>query len=295
MNDASSPDRFAASVIIPAFNAEETIGDQLEGLAAQAGAPRFEVIVADNGSADGTRHVVAGWVGSFERLVVLDASQRRGPCAARNLGAAAASSDVFLFCDADDRAEPMWVSSMVAALSQFDLVGGRLLDDRLNSEVVRSWYAAIPDGLFNKYAGFLLYASGANLGVTRELFETIGGWDETFTNATDADFCFRAQLDGGARIGYARDATMQYRFRGDLAGMSRNMRSYGRADVQLAERYWASGLRPRSAASILRSWGVLAARSPELVRGTTARGRWIRRASVEAGRLGENLRRRLLA
>ena len=295
MTAPSSPHHFAASVIMPAFNAGATIGDQLEGLAAQSSAPSFEVIVADNGSADDTRLVVERWMGSFERLVLLDASQRRGPCAARNLGAAAASSDLFLFCDADDRAEPTWVTSMVAALGESDLVGGRILDDRFNSETVRAWYAGVPDGLFDKYAEFLLYASGANLGVTRQLFEKIGGWDERFTNATDADFCFRAQLDGGARLGYAREATMQYRFRGDLAGMSRNMRAYGRADVQLVERYRAKGLTPRSVTSILRSWGVIVARSPELVMGRPTRGRWIRRASVEAGRLGESLRRRVRA
>ncbi len=34
MTGTSSPDHFTASVIMPAFNAGETIGDQLEGLAA---------------------------------------------------------------------------------------------------------------------------------------------------------------------------------------------------------------------------------------------------------------------
>ena len=285
----------AASVIIPAYNAATTLGEQLAGLACQTAAPTFEVIVADNGSSDRTADVVEQWSASFDRLRFIDASARRGPCAARNLGAATATGTVLLFCDADDRADPTWVAAMVTALDDADLVGGRMSTDRFNSEVVRGWYAQAPDGLLDKYADFLLYASGANLGVTRALFDSIGGWDETFTNGTDADFCFRAQLVGGAEITYAGDATMQYRYRSTLASMARNMRSYGRADAQLVERYREHGLRGRSPARVARSWVGLVVHSPDLARGPAERGRWVRRASIEVGRLAEGLRRRVLA
>ncbi|HET9225168.1 MAG TPA: glycosyltransferase, partial [Thermoanaerobaculia bacterium] len=42
------------SVVIPCLNAEATLGDQLEALAGQGWSGEWEVIVADNGSTDGS-------------------------------------------------------------------------------------------------------------------------------------------------------------------------------------------------------------------------------------------------
>jgi GT2 family glycosyltransferase len=283
-----------ASVIIPAYNAAETLGDQLRALAAQVDAPAFEVIVADNGSTDDTADVAAAFNGRFGTLRHIDASARRGPCAARNLGAAAATTDRLLFCDADDVAGPRWVSAMVEALNGADLVGGKLLDDELNPPHVRSWYAGTPSALFEKYERFLSYASGASLGIRRAVFDQIGGWDETFANATDADLCFRAQLDAAATIDFAPAATMQYRYRHDLSSLARNMRAYGQADAQLVARFRSSGLTGRSAAQVAKSWLWLVVHLPGAAISIDRRGNWLRRANIALGRAVGGVRHRVL-
>lgn len=100
------------SVIIPCLNAERTIGEQLAALAAQRWSERWEVIVADNGSTDGTLEVVRRFAGRLPELRVVDASQRRGSGYARNRGAAVARGEWLAFCDADDVVAPGWVAAM---------------------------------------------------------------------------------------------------------------------------------------------------------------------------------------
>src|SRR5689334_1914994 len=78
------------SVVIPCLNAAATLGVQLEALIGQSWPGGWEVIVADNGSTDGSREIVESYRGRLPDLKLVDASDRRGQAHARNLGAAAA-------------------------------------------------------------------------------------------------------------------------------------------------------------------------------------------------------------
>ena len=66
------------SVIIPCYNSEATLGAQLSALAAQVCKYTWEVIVADNGSRDGTKDVATSFADRIPFLRVVDASARRG-------------------------------------------------------------------------------------------------------------------------------------------------------------------------------------------------------------------------
>ncbi|WP_353938855.1 glycosyltransferase family A protein [uncultured Pantoea sp.] len=88
------------SVIIPAWNAADTIGALLNQLLIEHNVS-MEIIVVDDGSTDGTRHIVA----SIEdpRLVLVTQSNQ-GVYAARNTAQAIHRGDCLLFLDADDEA-----------------------------------------------------------------------------------------------------------------------------------------------------------------------------------------------
>src|SRR4051812_42896987 len=113
------------SVIIPCYNAAETIGVQLDALTTQPCAEPFEIIVADNGSTDGTRGVVFRHQAHFPHLRIVDASARRGSACARNVGARMAAGDKLAFCDADDEVAPRWVAAISEALDRHDFVASR--------------------------------------------------------------------------------------------------------------------------------------------------------------------------
>ena len=99
------------SVVIPAFNEAPRIRatlDRLRSAASDLGIA--EVIVVDDGSADGTAAAVqeaAAVVGTEAAPVVLVAhEQNRGKGAALRTGARAASGDVIAFLDADSAVPP---------------------------------------------------------------------------------------------------------------------------------------------------------------------------------------------
>lgn len=92
------PNTIDVSVIIPAWNAADTIGALLQQLLTEHNVS-MEIIVVDDGSTDDTRHIVA----SIEdpRLVFVTQSNL-GVYAARNAALAIHRGDWLLFLDADD-------------------------------------------------------------------------------------------------------------------------------------------------------------------------------------------------
>lgn len=100
------------SVIVPAYNAEETLPACLDALEAQT-VPRhqYEIIVVDDGSTDDTAEVARSAV---DRLIC---QENAGPAAARNRGARAAQGDLLLFTDADCAPAPDWIERLTEPFS----------------------------------------------------------------------------------------------------------------------------------------------------------------------------------
>lgn len=227
----------AVSVIVPAFNAAQSIDVQLQALSEQRDAPAWELIVADNGSADGTVARAHSWTKRFEDLIIVDASVRRGPGAARNIGAARARGEKLLFCDADDAANPQWIANLAHALDLAHAASGARAYDALNAK--RFGPADWPAPVFAKppLSG-LAAASSHNLGVRRSAFEAIGGFDERLSTAEDVDLSWRLQL-AGFSFAAAPGAIMQIRRRTGIAAVFRQARTYGRGDRVLGQRFAA--------------------------------------------------------
>ena len=154
------------SVVIPARNAEATLGDTLHGLAQQDFSGPFEVIVVDDGSTDSTRSVALA--ATIEVRVLSAEGGKAG--AARNQGAAAATAPVLAFTDADCMPSREWLREGLRALDEADLVHGPVVPDS-RKEV----------GVFDRTLGVKretgLYET-ANLFVTRDAFESVGGFED---------------------------------------------------------------------------------------------------------------------
>lgn len=113
----STPGHTAApplvSIVIPAFNAEDTIGRAIESVLAQTYRP-IEIVVADDGSTDRTPEIVASWRDHGIRLLRLAA--QRGVSGARNAGIAAARGELVALLDSDDAWLPLKLEKQVAAI-----------------------------------------------------------------------------------------------------------------------------------------------------------------------------------
>lgn len=93
------------SVVIPAYNRAAVIGDALESVKAQTHR-RWEVIVVDDGSTDGTVERIEAVARADRRIRLLRHERNRGAQAARNTGVRAATGDWIAFLDSDDRYLP---------------------------------------------------------------------------------------------------------------------------------------------------------------------------------------------
>jgi glycosyltransferase involved in cell wall biosynthesis len=218
----------AVSVVVPARNAALDLPRQLAALAVQDYDGEWEVIVADNGSTDDTADLVRATAVDFPvPLRVVETSTAPGINVGRNEGARQATSDALLFCDADDIVSPAWVRSLAMTLDEFDLAGGPIELERLNSE----WAIRVrPMGAPLADRGFV-FPIGANLGCRRSVWEELGGFDERFNHGgwDESDFCYRAQIHG-FRVGTAPEAIVHYRLRSDLRGFVRQQWGIGRGE-----------------------------------------------------------------
>src|SRR3989442_6588896 len=89
----------AVSVVIPTYNRRERLDRVLAALDEQRGDERFDVVVVDDGSNDGTAEGLAGRTFEFRLRVVRQ--EKQGPAAARNAGLALVESPLVLFIDDD--------------------------------------------------------------------------------------------------------------------------------------------------------------------------------------------------
>ena len=89
------------TVVMPAFNAEKTVGTAIESLKRQS-YPRWECIVVDDYSSDETAAAALRAADGDPRITVVRLLVNSGPSGARNAGLAAASGDYLVYLDADD-------------------------------------------------------------------------------------------------------------------------------------------------------------------------------------------------
>jgi glycosyltransferase involved in cell wall biosynthesis len=100
----ASTERASISVVVPTFNDVGRIGDALASVVEQTLAPD-EIVVADDGSDDGTEQFVRDFAATRAGGVPVHYARlpsRSGDAAARNAGIAVASGEWIAICDSDD-------------------------------------------------------------------------------------------------------------------------------------------------------------------------------------------------
>ncbi|ROR82424.1 Glycosyltransferase, GT2 family [Plantibacter flavus] len=275
------------SIVIPCRNGSATLADQLEALLAQQHAADVEIIVADNGSTDGTAELVRRFIERDERIRLVDAGGRPGINHARNVGILASRGTAVLLCDADDVVRPGWVEAHVRAFELgADCVGGPLRRVLPNGTTDGTQEAVSTLHRFHPWP------PGANCGVRRDVFDRIGGFDESLRGGGDeTDFFWRA-AEAGHPTTAVPEALVEYRLRENLRAVSRQFFAYGRGTVRLFRRHRSRGM-PRSVGWDLPA--VIAVGVLQIVSarpGSIRRRRGVERLASRAGRLVESVRSR---
>ena len=265
--------------MIPVLNGSEVLPDQLEALTRQTYTGVWEVLVADNGSTDGTRDVAATFTARLPSLSVLRADDRQGPSHARNVGAREAIGDLLLFCDADDVVSPGWVAAMASASEEAVVLTGSGAEARDPHSIDPSVRRDPPLMSFR----FLPWNRSSNIGVQRSAFENLGGFDEARVIGEDVDFCWRAQL-AGHELRFVDDAFVAYRERSTLWTAMRRQFRFGRAAPGLYRDFSRLGAPQPSFRWVASDLVITVLRLPRAFVQHDLRG-WLKRASGSFGRL----------
>jgi glycosyltransferase involved in cell wall biosynthesis len=278
------------SVIIPVRNGRGTLGEQLEALHRQSYRGAWEIVIADNGSTDGTPEAAQQLAPPGIPLRVIDASAHAGSSYARNCGAAEARGDFLVFCDADDVVAPSWLEAMAAAAARYDAVTGPQDASTINAPDVQGWRP--PRATTLPSSGFLPYAPSCNLGVWADVYKRTGGFNEEYPQAHDVDWSWRAQL-ASFTLGFAPDAVVHYRYRSTIKGVARQAYVSGLDAARLYHDYRDKGMARPPLTGSLRVWLWLVGRLPYLA-SRPRRGIWVRRGGEAWGRICGSVRFRVL-
>jgi glycosyltransferase involved in cell wall biosynthesis len=273
------------SVIVPVRDGMPLLEEQLRALAAQKCDEPWEVVIADNGSIDGSLAFARDWAASHANVSVVDASGLAGAAAARNAGVSVATGELLAFCDADDVVLAGWLSACVEALGIADLAAGRFDFWSLNMIP-----AAQPVRAATRQLGFLPAGLGANLAIRRGPFEEVGGFDEQFVPGEDIDLCWRLQLRGFTFV-EAPGAVVSKRARSGFHQVFAQAYAYGQCGPLLHKRYRKAGAR-RDLQGALKAWLWLVVSLPRVAQ-QTRRIEWARGAGTRLGRLVASVRLRV--
>lgn len=179
-----SGDAPSISVIVPHYNNPEMLTQVIRGLEAQTFDGKIEVIVADDGSTELPRVDTA-----LSLTIVAQEDLGFRAAAARNLGAARATNDVLVFLDADTVSEPGYVaaaSAWVARDPRCVVVGTRLQEDGEPQWLIDAWQRT--RDLTHADDTSWRYVISSVLTLSRELFTSVGGFDETMVGYGGEDW-----------------------------------------------------------------------------------------------------------
>jgi glycosyltransferase involved in cell wall biosynthesis len=217
------------SVIIPAYNAEDTIDQCLAALARQTTPrERYEIIVVDDGSSDEARARVKARAG-----VRLLTQVHAGPAAARNLGAEHARGEVVLFTDSDCEPTPDWIERMVTPFCDGEVVGVKGAYLTRQREIVARFVQMEYEDKYDRMARerYIDFVDTYSAGYRRAVFVANGGFDPSFPEASveDQEFSFRLAAQG-YKMAFVPEALVYH------WGHARNLWAYWRRKLRIG--YW---------------------------------------------------------
>src|SRR5581483_2375079 len=226
------------TVIIPAYNRKAMLCEAVDSVLAQ-NYRDFELLVVDDGSTDGTTQELASRYG--ERVRVLRQANH-GVAAARNLGIRSSNGEYIAFLDSDD----LWRPKKLAVQMNFMEADRRCRICQTGEIWIRNGVRVNAKSKHRKPSGDIFRASlelclvsPSAVLMTRELFDEVGGFDETFPVCEDYDLWLRIARD--YRVDLVAHSLVIKRG-GHADQLSRSTWGFDRFRVQALKKLLRSGL-----------------------------------------------------
>ncbi len=238
-------------VVIPALNEEKHVADCVRSIMSPPDwMDATTIVVADGGSTDRTREIVAALASEFPNVDLLDNPDRL-QSAGINAAVRQRACPHHLYmvrCDAHATYPPGYVRSVVEALEAEDADSVATVLDATGEagfQRAAAWVVDTPLGSGGsahrggRRSEFVDH--GHHAGFRLDSFRRIGGYDGTFTHNEDAEYDVRLARAGG-RIWLDADIRLQYVMRPTLPGLARQYWNYGRGRARTIAKH---RIRPR--------------------------------------------------
>lgn len=183
------------SVLVPAYNAARFLAEAIESVLAQTHED-FELLIADDGSRDGTLELARGYARRDARVRVLENPQNFGTVRTRNrlFDEADPKSAYFALLDADDACLPERFAMQLDFLEaepEHALVGGNLiLIDEAGAEIARREYPSRYEDIVRVITRMNPIAQPAAM-LRRAAVEAVGRYDARYPQCQDYDLWMR--------------------------------------------------------------------------------------------------------
>ena len=235
------------SVVVPVRNEAKFIErtlDQLVGL--DYDAERYEVLVVDGQSTDGTPALVARVAARHANIRLL-ANPKRLSSAARNVAIRNARGDIVVIVDGHCELEgPDYLRQLASAFARsgadcvgrpqpLDISGATLLQ-RAIAVARSSRLGHHPDSFIYSAAEGFVPAHSVAVAYRRAVFEAVGLFDESFDACEDVELNHRVDR-AGLRCFFTPRVAVHYEPRASLRGLYRQLVRYGRGRVRLLRKH----------------------------------------------------------
>jgi glycosyltransferase involved in cell wall biosynthesis len=185
------------TVVIPLYNKARCVKSTVDTVLNQT-LSNFELIVVNDGSTDGSEKIVAEI--ADPRIKIIH-QENAGPSAARNRGAAEASSDFIAFLDADDIWDADHLEALIALRRKFPEAGlyvtdhtvhfhkfsdiARLRGIKLETQTLLDYFKI--SSLFKS----IMFVDSSCFAVKKSTMLEVGGYNRAFKTAEDTEFFAR--------------------------------------------------------------------------------------------------------
>jgi len=181
------------SVVMSCYNSELTLRRALDSIINQTFS-KFEFIIIDDGSTDGTLQIINEYVQQDNRIVLIKNNKNLGLAASLNRGILHSKGSLIARMDADDEAYKSRLEKQTSFLDQnkqVDILGSAIQERTKNGEVKKirtlpEHHDSIIERIFRKP---LVYHP--TIMVRREIYEQLGLYDPKIFWAEDADLWYR--------------------------------------------------------------------------------------------------------
>jgi|ERR1700674_1002888 glycosyltransferase involved in cell wall biosynthesis len=208
------------SVIIASFNRSQSLLHVLQELSHQIvpEGVKWEVLIVDNNSTDGTESVISQFVSKDPKRYRYLRENRQGKSHALNTGIHAAAGEIVVFTDDDCISAPNWlcaISNEFVSDPALAILGGRVelycKDDR--PVTIRTFRERI---LFSKPEQLFSLIPGCNMSIKKSIFDVVGEFDPLLGPGTkigavseDTDFIYRV-FKKGFKVAYSPDVLVYH-------------------------------------------------------------------------------------